>query len=139
MYVVHVMYPNPENSTQEFDFEHYFKAHMPMGVGLMEREYGVKPIRIEVTSNTYGADRTHDSADYNCFGSVYFATKEEVDRFIDLFELERPRSILEADWPKYTPANPIALIGEVTIMDPDDTIEQSKAVIAAAEKELDGA
>ena len=138
MYVVHVMYPNPADSDQEFDTEHYFKVHMPMGVGLMCQEYGVKPVRIEVTSNTYGADRTHGSADYNCFGSVYFETKEEADRFIDLFELERPRALLEADWLKYTPANPIAVLGEVTVMDPVEAIEQSIQVIADAEKALDG-
>ena len=136
MYVVHVMYPNPGAPGQQFDIEHYFKIHMPMGVGLMNREYGVTPLRVEVTHDTYGADRTHNSAGYNCFGSVYFETKEEVDHFIDLFDLEQPRSLLEADWPKYTPANPVALIGKVTSLDPAETLTQSKAVIESAEAEL---
>ena len=139
MYVVHVMYPNPRDATQTFDMQHYLDVHMPMGIGLLYREYGIKPCRLEVLGKTYGGDRTHGSADFNCIGSVYFETKAEVDRFIDLFERERPSAMLRADWPKYTPADPVALLGEIEVLDTEETLAKAEAVIAAAERELDDA
>ncbi|MEM7542781.1 MAG: hypothetical protein AAF384_14540 [Pseudomonadota bacterium] len=137
MYVVHVMYPNPADATQEFDMRHYLEVHMPMGIGYLHREFGVRPCRVEVCGGTYGADRTNASADYNCFGSVYFETKQEADTFIELFEMERPRGVLAADWPKYTPADPIAVLGEIKVLDIDETLEKGKAVIEIAEREYD--
>ena len=137
MYVVHVMYPNPADATQNFDMQHYLDVHMPLGIGLLDREFGVRPCRLEVLGNTYGADRTNASSEYNCIGSVYFDTKAEADTFIELFEMERPRGVLAADWLKYTPADPIAVLGEIKILDIDETLQKAKTVIETAEREYD--
>lgn len=134
MYCVSVMYPNETGSA--FKLQHYLDVHMPMGVGLLHKHFGIKPARIEVFHDTYGPDRTNASAAYHCFGNVYFEKKEDVDRFIELFEMKEPTALLKADWPKYTPKDPIAVVAKVTVLDPDDVVSRGPKVIETAEAEL---
>ncbi len=136
MYVVNVMYPNPPGSNSTFNMQHYVDVHMAMGLGLLHRHYGVKPSRVEVIGDTYGPDRTNRSALFHCFGMIYFDRKEDADRFIDLFNMKEPVRLLSADWPKYTPTDPVAVLGRSFTLDPDEVIARGPGVIAAAEREL---
>lgn len=136
MYVVNVMYPNPPGSNSTFDMKHYLDVHMAMGLGLLHKHFGVKPTRLEIVGDTYGSDRTNKSALYHCFCLVYFDRKEDADRFIDLFNMELPVKLLSADWPKYTPTDPVAVLGRSFEMDVEETVARGPAVIAKAEAEL---
>ena len=127
MYFVNVMYPNEAGS--EFDMQHYLDVHMPMGVGLLHKLFGVKPSRIEIQADTYGPDRTHASAKYHCVCVLYFDKKEEADQFIGVFEDEQASAMLAADWPKYTVGVPVAFLGRSFDLDADDLIARSEQVL----------
>ena len=129
MYVVNVMYPNEPGS--EFNMQHYLDVHMPMGIGLLHKLFGVKPRRVEVQGDTYGPDRTSASAKYHCVCTLYFDTKEDADQFIGVFENEEAAVMLAADWPKYTVGEPVAFLGRSFELDADDLIARSEKVLNA--------
>lgn len=134
MYCVNVMYPNPPGST--FDNAHYLRVHLPMGVGLLHKHLGIKPIRIDIELDGWGVDGTPASAPFHCLCKIYFNTKEEANGFIKVFGIKEAADILKADWPKYTPADPVAVIAPVRSYDVEDVIRQSVKVIEDATAEL---
>jgi hypothetical protein len=134
MYAVHVMYPRTEGVT--FDYDWYFSVHMPMGLGLLERHTGVKPKQILFTRDTFGPDRTDRSSQFFVIGTLVFDERAEAEAFIDLFEMPEPEAMLSADWPKFTGADPIVVLGRFDELDADDYIAVSAAPIEAATAEL---
>lgn len=134
MYCINVMYPNLPGST--FDWKHYAAVHMPMGIGLLHEHFGILPDRILVCRDTYGPDRTIKSAAYHCIAQVFFEKKRDADRFIDLFNMELPLKLLKTDWPKYTAADPVAVLGLVEEWDPKAELAKSRQVLETARREL---
>ena len=130
MYVVNVMYPNEPGS--EFNMQHYLDVHMPMGVGLLHKLFGVKPRRVEIQADTYGADRTSATAKYHCVCVLYFDTKEEADQFTGVFENEEAAAMLAADWPNYTVGEPVVLLGRSFDLDPEDLLARAGKVLSEA-------
>ena len=135
MYVVNVMYPNEPGS--EFDMQHYLDVHMPMGVGLLHKLFGVNPRRVEIQAETYGPDRTNATAKYHCCCVLYFDAKEEADQFIGVFENEAAAAMLAADWPNYTVGEPVVVFGRAFDIDPDDLIARSENVLSKAATEIE--
>lgn len=130
MYFVNVMYPR--TSSGRFDHDHYLRVHAPLGIGLLWKHFGVKPLTLDVHTNTFGVDRTEASAPYAVISTVTFATRADAECFIDLFERPQEAAVLSSDWPNFTDARPVVVLGSVLPMDVDDVIQRSHAVIEAA-------
>jgi hypothetical protein len=116
MHALTFMYPTAPGET--FDFDHYFKTHLPLGVGLARKHLEIhnKQMIIQtVRPSGNGAD-----APYYLLCHVLLETKEEAERLASLFEMEEPRQRLSDDWPKYTPVPPVALLSEWTVLDDMD-------------------
>lgn len=137
MYCVMIMYPRAEGG--QFDLKHYLDVHMPMGVGLLFKHTGVKPVKVVIQTENHGMDGSAGSSAYNTLCSVYFNTEQEANQFITVFNIEEAARLLKADWPKYTNTNPIAEIGRAFELDVDELICKSDKVIATAKAELQAA
>lgn len=129
MYSVNVMYPKSDQ--MDFNYDHYYAVHCPMGVGSLWRRYGVKPIRMFFHHHTYGQDRTSESAAFEMIATMIFNSKQEADRFIDLFEVKEARDMLVADFPYFTGEPAIGMVGEYDEADLDKFIAESDAVLDA--------
>jgi hypothetical protein len=55
MYMVAFMYPNRQGAT--FNFEHFIKVHLPLGLHQTFKHLGVKPIKLLVYSPTWNVGR----------------------------------------------------------------------------------
>jgi uncharacterized protein (TIGR02118 family) len=132
MHCVHVLYPRPPKS--KFDLKHYYDVHMPLGIGLLCERCGVVPKKVFVQQNIYGFDGTADSAAYHVVSSLFFDSKAEADKFLELFQMEEPRRLLSEDWPKYTAADPIAVLGELVEVDPREMASRGSDVIRRAQR-----
>jgi uncharacterized protein (TIGR02118 family) len=130
MYGVNIMYPRKPGS--DFDFDHYFNVHLPMGLGLFKRHLGILPKDVLVQKYTYGGDGKAESAGYHAICTLLFDTKAEADQFIGLFQVEEAASLLKADWPKYTEADPIVVLGEIVELNVQETAARGPAVIEEA-------
>lgn len=130
MYFVNVMYPR--TASGRFDLDYYLRVHAPLGIGLLWKHFQVKPITLDVQTDTFGVDRTEASAQYAVISTVTFSTRAEAECFIDLFERPREAAVLSSDWPNFTDGQPVVVLGSVSPMDVDEVIQQSHAVIEAA-------
>ncbi|HKP42744.1 EthD domain-containing protein [Mycobacterium sp.] len=130
MYFVSVMYPR--TSSGWFDLGYYLRVHAPLGIGLLWKHFQVKPITLEVHTDTFGVDRTEASAPYAVISTVTFATRADAECFIDLFERPREAAVLSSDWPNFTEGRPVVVLGAVSQLDVDDVIEQSHTIIETA-------
>ncbi|MEQ8166808.1 MAG: hypothetical protein RIC93_12125, partial [Alphaproteobacteria bacterium] len=83
MYCVHIMYPRKPGS--DFDYDHYFRTHLTMGLGLFRKHMGFLPKQVFVQKACYGPDRTEASADYHAICTLMFESKADDDKFIELF------------------------------------------------------
>ena len=62
---------------------------------------------------------------------MIFARKEDADRFIDVFQTPEAAALIQADWERFTKAQPIAVLGELRELDPDDLLARSDDVLTA--------
>ena len=129
VHCVHIAYPRIAGA--DFDLDHYLAVHVPLGVGLLWRHFGVKPDRVLLAHGTYGPDRTGASAPYDVVATMIFARKEDADRFIDVFQTPEAAALIQADWERFTKAQPIAVLGELRELDPDDLLARSDDVLTA--------
>jgi hypothetical protein len=133
MYAVHTMYPRTEGVS--FDKEWWLDVHSPLGLGLLLKRCGVRPIENFYTHNTVGMDRTEGSSDFFVLSTMKVKTKEEAEAFIDLFEMTKEAEMLSADWDNYTGAPPVCVLGEFTQTDLDAVYEKSDEAIERASAE----
>ncbi|MEQ8389326.1 MAG: EthD family reductase [Alphaproteobacteria bacterium] len=130
MYCVHIMYPRKPGS--DFDYDHYFRTHLTMGLGLFRKHMGFLPKQVFVQKACYGPDRTEASADYHAICTLMFESKADADKFIELFEIDEAANLLRADWPKYTEMDPRVVVGEVIETDVERFAEKGQSVIEEA-------
>lgn len=126
MYMVAFMYPNRPGAT--FNYDHFVKVHLPLGVGLTKKHLGIKPKKIVVYSPTRSGDPAA-LAPYITISSVFFETQADADKFARLFEVEEAARRLSADFPNYTPAPPEVLVAKVSELTDMDTLIQGFAAL----------
>jgi hypothetical protein len=133
MHVLTFMYPTAPGGT--FDFEHYFKTHLPLGAGLAQKFLQINVSKMIVQS-VRGPEQGGLDAPYYVLCHVPFETREEADRLATLFSYEEARRRLSEDWPKYTPVSPLAVLSEWTVLENMDELrERFTTVLEAAEAE----
>ena len=110
MHIVAFMYPNRDGAS--FNYDHFVKVHLPLGVALMKKHVNLVPEKIVVYSDTRnGAAET--TPPYGAISSVFFNNRKDAETFVGMFRIEAARSLLTADFPNYTPAPPEVLVAEV--------------------------
>jgi hypothetical protein len=129
MYFVQVMYPRVND---RFDLDHYRNVHQPMGKGAMLRYEGVKPVQSWIGIDTFGMDRTPESAAYHLIATQIFEERDEAEAFVRLFENPELAEMFEADWPKYTDAPPVCVLGRLVDPGLEATLEKSDQVLRDA-------
>ena len=130
MYFVSVMYPRTPSG--HFDLDYYLRVHTPLGIGLLWQLYQVKPMSLDIHTDTFGTDRTEASAPYAVISTATFATRADAERFIDVFERPQEAAVLSSDWPNFTDGRPEVVLGAVSPLDVDDVIQRSHTVIETA-------
>jgi hypothetical protein len=121
------MYPNPPGSA--FNTEYYLNVHLPVAIGLLQRS-DIAPERIEILTNGHGMDGTVAGAPYHCVSNLYFRTLEDADKLLVALGSEEAARLLQADWPNYTQAEPIAQISHCHSLDPAQLIANEASQIA---------
>ena len=115
MYCVRIVYPKKPGSS--FNWDHYYADHLPLGLGLLAKHTGVKPVKIEIDQQIT-ADGKDDNVPYHCICSAYFADQAGVDAMLGVFGVEEARQLLAEDWLKYTEADPELMVSEIVAVDP---------------------
>ena len=119
MHVLTFMYPTAPG--ENFNFEHYYKTHLPMGAGLAEKHLGIMVSKMIIQTVRLPENGGLD-APYYVLCHVPFETKEEADTLASLFNNDEARQRLSDDWPKYTPISPQAVLSEWTVLDNMDEL-----------------
>lgn len=114
MHVLTFMYPTQPGA--EFNFEHYFKVHLPLGAGLTDKLFGIRLPRM-IVQKVRTTGEIGEKAPYYVLCHAMFETKEDVDRFSALFSFPEAKKRLSEDWPKYTPLDPEVIISEWVELD----------------------
>ena len=128
MYCVSILYPNTPGSV--FNLKHYLDVHMPLGIGLLQRQMGMVPQRIEVQAPGLGLDGA--GAAYHCICNLYFEHQADVEKFAQLLQNEVAARLLQADWPNYTVAAPVAQFGICRTLDATALSAAGQPLIEAA-------
>ncbi len=119
MHVLTFMYPTAQG--ERFNFEHYYKTHLPMGAGLAKKHLDIMVSKMIIQTIRLPENGGID-APYYVLCHVPFETKEEADKLASLFANDEARQRLSDDWPKYTPVSPQAVLSEWTVMDNMDDL-----------------
>lgn len=130
MHVLTFMYPTAPGGT--FDFEHYFRTHLPLGAGLAKKFLDINVSKMIIQS-VRGREQGGIDAPYYVLCHVPFETREEADRLATLFSYEEAARLLTEDWPKYTPVSPLAVLSEWTVLENMDELRAQFAALEAAE------
>jgi hypothetical protein len=112
MYMVAFMYPNKKGG--RFNFEHFVKVHLPLGLYQTFKHLRVKPTKLVVYSPACNVGNPNAPLPYIAISSVFFATRAEAEIFSGLFGVEEAARLLSADFPNYTPGPPDVMMAEVT-------------------------
>ena len=97
MYCAKIIYPKTEATF--FDFEHYFKVHLPLALSSIKPYADVK--RVEVDKGEGGMQGIDDMP-YHCICSVYFESAEGISGFRRLFANPADGQPVADDIPNYT-------------------------------------
>jgi hypothetical protein len=119
VHVLTFMYPTAPGAT--FDFDHYFKTHLPLGAGLARKHLQIDVSHM-IIQTVRGPQEGGLEAPYYVLCHVPFRTREEADRLATLFANAEARRRLSEDWPKYTPVSPVAMLSEWTVLDNMDEL-----------------
>jgi uncharacterized protein (TIGR02118 family) len=114
MHVLTFMYPTTADAS--FDFEHYFRTHLPLGAGLAEKFLELQVKRMIIQKVRGPAEGGVDKPFY-VLCHVPFDTQEEVDKLATLFSYAEAAQRLSEDWPKYTPISPLTVLSEWTTLE----------------------
>jgi hypothetical protein len=112
MYMVAFMYPNKAGAS--FNFEHFMKVHLPLGLSQTFKHLRLKPRKLVVYSPTWNVGNPAALLPYIAISSVFFDTRAEAEKFSGLFAVEEAARLLSADFPNYTPGPPDVMMAEVT-------------------------
>ncbi len=119
MHVLTFMYPTAPGG--KFDFEHYFKTHLPLGAGLA-RKFLQLDVSKMIIQTVRGPEEGGLEAPYYMLCHVPFETREEADRLASIFSYEEAARRLSEDWPNYTPVSPVAMVSEWTVLENMDEL-----------------
>jgi len=114
MHVLTFLYPSEEGKS--FDFRHYFATHLPLGAGLAHKILNIDVSRM-VIQKVRGSSEGGIPASYYLLCHVMLETKEQADKLATIFENQEAAARLSADWPKYTPVSPQAMLSEWTVLE----------------------
>jgi hypothetical protein len=119
MYVITVMYPKVKGTT--FDTDYYLGVHVPLAFRELQRRFGVTPVRVDCFTSCKviaGAEGAGDALDYHVIFNMYFNTRADADRMIELRNSQEGESPeLRADIQAYTNAELQGVISEVQSRD----------------------
>lgn len=119
MHVLTFMYPSAPGET--FNFDHYFKTHLPMGAGLAKKFLDIDVSKMIIQS-VRGPEQGGIPAPYFVLCHVILKSKEEADRLAGIFAFDEAAKRLSEDWPKYTPLAPSAMVSEWTVLEDMDAL-----------------
>jgi uncharacterized protein (TIGR02118 family) len=97
MYCAKIIYPRTSDTF--FDFDHYFKVHLPLAVKSVTPY--AKVIRLEVDKGEGGMIGTEDMP-YHCICSVYFDSADGIAGFRKLFATPEDGQAVADDIGNYT-------------------------------------
>jgi hypothetical protein len=120
MYMVAFLYPNQPGAT--FNFEHFVKVHLPLGLAQTLKHMALKPTKLVVYSPTWNVGNPAALLPYIAISSVFFNTRAEAEKFSGLFGFEEAARLLSADFPNYTPGPPDVMMAEVTELNDVDAL-----------------
>jgi hypothetical protein len=119
MHVLTFMYPSAPG--ESFNFDHYFKTHLPMGAGLAKKLLDIDVSKMIIQS-VRGPEQGGIPAPYFVLCHVIVKSKEEADRLAGIFAFDEAATRLSEDWPKYTPLAPSAMVSEWTVLEDMDAL-----------------
>lgn len=119
MHVLTFMYPSAPGET--FNFDHYFKTHLPMGAGLAKKFLDIDVSKMIIQS-VRGPEQGGIPAPFFVLCHVILKSKEEADRLAGIFAFDEAAKRLSEDWPKYTPLAPSAMVSEWTVLEDMDAL-----------------
>jgi hypothetical protein len=119
VHVLTFMYPRAPGAA--FNFDHYFKTHLPLGAGLARKHLEIAVSKM-IIQTVRGPEQGGLDAPYYVLCQVPFETREEADRLATLFADDEARRRLSEDWPKYTPISPVAMLSEWTVLENMDEL-----------------
>ena len=97
MHCVKIIYPRTADTF--FDFDHYFKVHLPLALGAIDSYAEVT--RLEVDKGEGGMTGESDLP-YHCICSVYFDNADGCAGFRKLFATPEDGQPVADDIPNYT-------------------------------------
>ncbi|NKB35750.1 MAG: EthD family reductase [Gammaproteobacteria bacterium] len=97
MYCAKIIYPKSEESF--FDFDHYFKVHLPLALSSIKPYAEV--VKVEVDKGVGGMVGEEDMP-YHCICSVFFNNSDGIDGFRRLFATPEDGQPVADDIPNYT-------------------------------------
>ncbi len=115
MFAVSIRYPRTEGA--DFDFEHWARVHMPLGIATFEQVNGIAPARVMVQHETFGMDGTPGSADSYITVWLLFDTEAGLQGFMRLHNDPAESRELEQDFDNYAPLPPQIVLGPVTVFE----------------------
>jgi hypothetical protein len=119
MHVLTFMYPSAPG--ESFNFDHYFKTHLPMGAGLAKKFLDIDVSKMIIQS-VRGPEDGGLPAPYFVLCHVIVKSKEEADKLAGIFAFDEAAKRLSEDWPKYTPLAPSAMVSEWTVLEDMDAL-----------------
>jgi uncharacterized protein (TIGR02118 family) len=132
MHCVSLMYRKTETST--FDINYYANVHIPLAFALLQQHFGVTPLKGELFGEGFRMG-TSDSATYHCIFNMYFRTREDAERLLELRNLQGQKAPSErtVDIRKFSSSDPEAYISEVTSLDTESTLIKGYAIAQKAQ------
>lgn len=134
MYAVSIRYPR--RAGDSFDFDHWARVHMPLGVATFEAHNGIAPCEVRVQHATFGMDGTAESADSYITVWLLFETRAGLDGFMSLHNDAEASADLSQDFDNYAPSPPSIVLGEVAVFDDMTAVlEQGRKLMTSGKQE----
>lgn len=134
MYCITVMYPKIAGTT--FDTGYYLDVHVPLAFRELKRRFGVTPVRVDCFTDCRlikGAEGGDDASDYHCIFHMYFQTRADAERMIELRNSGESSSVeLRADIKAYTTVELRGVLSEVTSRDVPALLARADALVGDA-------
>lgn len=132
MHCVTLIYRKTPTST--FDIRYYADVHIPLAFALLQQNFGMIPVKAELFGDGFRMG-SHDNAVYHCIFNMYFHSREDAERLLDLRNLQdqKPPSDRTVDIRKFSSEDPEAFISEVTTLDTEHTLAKGSALFRKRE------
>jgi hypothetical protein len=133
MYAVSIRYPRKDGAA--FDFNHWARVHMPLGIATFRRTNGIVPSKVMVQHETFGMDGKPASADAYATIWLLFDTRAGLDGFMRLHNDPVASADLSEDFGNYAPIPPHIVLGEVTVFeDMEAVLKRGASLLASAQR-----